>query len=582
MLSRVGNRFHSIYFRILIGFLIVVVLLYGISIAVYTVGVANARSAAAKEMADRARFHLRSFEAELRQVMSIQRSYFNNHQLQLLSIADATSIGLEETTVLLDAQSTLQTLMELSSTVRNASIHLPVINKTVSLESGIRPLAAAEFLALATDRRDHRSAVSEWEGRLFLHVPFPLAPTQSRPLPFFSVTVELSRPAVTETLRGMSPAGGGALLHGGNGSWAVSYPPGGLPATGIPDHGFAQLVSWDAEQPTRIREGGTTYLVSGHGSSLLGVSLLVYVPESQIIRPGGELAGWFWAVSICAVFLSVVFSYWIYRIMIVPLGKLADGFEAVEKGNLTICLTHPRHDEFHSLYAAFGTMVSTLDRVVHEASEQRSRARYAELKQLQYQINPHFLHNSIFSIKRIARRHHDPALTNLIELLGRYFEFITRSLHDVISLEEEVEHTRNYIEIQQIRFGSRVRAVLGDLPADLVHFAVPRLVLQPVVENAYEHGLADRMTNGELLVRFEEHDAAVRIVVEDNGAALSDQTLRALQTITAATTDSADSSGLFNVHRRLQLHYGGESGLTFSRADSGGLRVVVVMAREME
>ncbi|WP_327204833.1 sensor histidine kinase [Paenibacillus sp. DMB20] len=140
-------------------------------------------------------------------------------------------------------------------------------------------------------------------------------------------------------------------------------------------------------------------------------------------------------------------------------------------------------------------------------------------------------------------------------------------------MELEVKHSRTYIDMQTICYGDRIRVSFDVKTPPL---RVPRLVLQPIIENAYKHGIGGMAGQGELLVHSELKEDGITISVEDNGNNFDDDKLEQLRTLLKHSTDRIEeTTGLINVHRRIQLHYGTDYGLEVSRSSLGGLKVQI-------
>jgi two-component system sensor histidine kinase YesM len=199
----------------------------------------------------------------------------------------------------------------------------------------------------------------------------------------------------------------------------------------------------------------------------------------------------------------------------------------------------------------------------------------AELKQLQSQINPHFLYNSFFILKRRIKTGDNESAMYFAEKMGNYFRFITRSASDEVPLKQEVEHAGIFAEIQGMRFSNRIKVNFDELPQRYENVIVPRLILQPLIENAFVHGLEDLEENGLLDVRFKEEAGLLRIIVEDNGQNMPEDYIENINKALETRTDNTEMTGMFNIHRRLRLKFGGESGLKLTRGELGGLKVSV-------
>lgn len=198
----------------------------------------------------------------------------------------------------------------------------------------------------------------------------------------------------------------------------------------------------------------------------------------------------------------------------------------------------------------------------------------AELKQLQSQINPHFLYNSFFTLNSLVKTGDVERIERFTGMLGEYFRFITRNGEDHVWLSEEIKHCRRYAEIQNLRFSRRIQLEFDYLPKEMEQISVPRLIVQPIIENAYEH-IFDKMTeDGLLRVSFEMEQNEARVIVEDNGT-ISDTDIETLKNRLGNTEEPYEMTGMLNIHRRILLTYGDGIGLLVSRSEINGLKVVI-------
>jgi two-component system sensor histidine kinase YesM len=285
-------------------------------------------------------------------------------------------------------------------------------------------------------------------------------------------------------------------------------------------------------------------------------------------------------LSFISAIIIAFFSYVIYRLIHRPLRTLVRAFRAVEQGDFNRTVQYRFKDEFSYLYSQFNSMVERLRVLVHEVYEQQFRAQVSEFRQLQSQINPHFLYNSFFTLSRIAKNEDYENVTRFTRYLGEYFQFITRDGAGEVELEAEWNFAKTFVDIQAFRFSNRIEVRLGDLPLGCKKVMVPRLFLQPVIENAYNHGLANKKKDGIIEVVFQEHEACLSIMVEDNGEELSDKLLSELKTKLLFTQSPPETTGLVNVHRRIQIRFGERFGLRLSRGSLGGLRIEIRIPAE--
>lgn len=139
-------------------------------------------------------------------------------------------------------------------------------------------------------------------------------------------------------------------------------------------------------------------------------------------------------ISLCALIVIILFSIYVYRIIHRPLSRLVRAFRKVESGDLQVELTYKSSDEFHYLYAQFNNMVAHLKKLIFEIYEQKIRTQQSELKQLQSQINPHFLYNSFYLLYRMTKAQDFENSTRFTKYLGDYFQYMTRNGSEEVPL----------------------------------------------------------------------------------------------------------------------------------------------------
>jgi two-component system, sensor histidine kinase YesM len=167
--------------------------------------------------------------------------------------------------------------------------------------------------------------------------------------------------------------------------------------------------------------------------------------------------------------------------------------------------------------------------------------------------------------------------------MGGYYQFVTKNVSDEVTLGEEINHVKDYIQIQTIRYASRIQARFSDAPEEILGMRVPRLILQPLVENSYLHGLHNKLSGGLLNVSITRDEAFLHIFVEDNGDSMNEEKLKSLCATLASSDHLQECGGLVNVHRRLLIRYGPGSGLYPDIGALGGLRIEMRIAlREVE
>lgn len=276
----------------------------------------------------------------------------------------------------------------------------------------------------------------------------------------------------------------------------------------------------------------------------------------------------------------ILFFIGIYHLVHRPLVQLTNAFEEVENGNFKVQITDFQNADFAYLFQEFNDMTLKLDRLIERDYNQKMLLQRAELKQLQAQINPHFLYNSFFMLQRMIKMELMEDSQELANALGVYFRYLTRNSKDQVTLAEEYEHAKTYAYIQGLRFAGRIQINFEELPQQFAKLPVPKLILQPLLENAFNYGLHNKLKDGLLNIRFSFSDTALTIIVEENGEELTDEVLSSLShKLESVTTASAnfEMTGLLNIQRRLNIFSNYNYTMHISRSDLGGLCVAITL-----
>ena len=281
---------------------------------------------------------------------------------------------------------------------------------------------------------------------------------------------------------------------------------------------------------------------------------------------------------VLALFLSVLLSAQIVR----PVQNLARLMGRAEAGDFTVEARIEGEREVRNLSHAFNIMIARIRALMDQIVVEQEQKRRSEFKALQAQINPHFLYNTLDSIVWMAENGRNEEVVRMTEALARLFRIGISRGEEFIPLEMELDHARSYLTIQKIRYKDKFDFTLH-LDPDVATIPVPKIILQPLIENAIYHGVRNSVDPGTIRVTAQRVPQGVRISVSDNGSGMHPAKAAELlseshsishqtrETGTAREKSSRGSGvGLKNVHDRLRLHYGPEYGLTVeSELDEG-------------
>lgn len=210
----------------------------------------------------------------------------------------------------------------------------------------------------------------------------------------------------------------------------------------------------------------------------------------------------------------------------------------------------------------------------------------AKFSELQNQINPHFLYNTLESIRGQALGDGNVKVADMIEALAKYFRYNISKEGDIVELKQEIENIRNYIHIQQYRYEDRFDFKIDiDEDAQELTGKIPKMSLQPIIENAVFHGLGSRVSGGLVRLHIEKSDQKIRIFVQDNGQGIPADKLKYLQKRLEESDGILKQSelkehmgiALLNVNHRIKLTFGEEYGLYISSTVNLGTEVMLVV-----
>lgn len=578
-----ANWKKSIFSRLVITFLLIIFPIYVLSIGIYNWAIQTQKESISNTMLSQVNFYMNNLEKEIQRIKLLQYYCTGDVNLQQLASVPQSLDDYEKTRAILLLQQHLQAIASSSTYIASVSAYIPSINRVVSSITYESSIPKDEFDILDVNSNNTMGAQTiYWNNRLFLSVtnlsnsPINID-NRLKKKPEYIIAVELDMKTLKNALKQFNNyEDGGALLIDLQNNFMLT-------STNNTDENAAisrfikQTVKSAKSGSGTVKINGKSYWTIFTSSDYLGITLSKFIPEREVLKNFQKYFIWFWIFTATSVLLILLYSFSTYRLIYKPLSQLVKSFRKMEKGDLNITLTPKKDDEFGYLYGSFNQMVCKLRVLIDQMYKQKILAQNAQLKQLQTQINPHFLYNSYFILHRMIVAEDNENAVCFSRQLGNYLKFITRSGADEVTLASETDHARIYTEIQGMRFVSRMKIEFEELPEEYRDILVPRLIIQPIIENALEHGLENKSTDGLLIVSFHKSVEALDIIVEDNGNGLNDHELEAIQQslIEKDNIDEVETTGIINIHRRLQFKFGNESGLIFSRSELGGLRVVI-------
>lgn len=519
------------------------------------------------QMKSQAEYYLESVEHQITGIIQQQTEMFSDRKLSFLADRDLLSNAYERREALLSVQERLFALKSSNNLIESATIYIPGSDYKIN-SSTIREMMEEDFEKNNRLKNETGKLIPDGNSLSYTLTEIPYSVDRESNF-YFQIILDQNK--LVDHLNNFVSSDGGACLYKMENEWFLEDTIG----KGLGQQLVAELKEKKIKQTDGINEvviEKEHYLVSISYSEYLGF-FIQYSSKDRILAQLHMYTKWFVLFIVCSVFMVILFSRYTEKMVNKPLKELCKAFDILRKGTMNIRISHSANDEFGYIYENFNHMTCELEKLINEVYVQKDLVQKAELKQLQTQINPHFLYNSFFLLSRRAKRNDMEGTVELSEYLGTYFKYLTRNAADTLYLKKEIEHGECYAKIQATRFASRMKVVLEELPEAVREVMVPRLIIQPILENAFEYGLENKEENGLLKISYDMREDYIYILIENNGE-LTDCQLEELQW-KLSEEYSGEVTGLINIHRRLKGYYKGKGGIGVSRGKSGGLLVCV-------
>ena len=340
----------------------------------------------------------------------------------------------------------------------------------------------------------------------------------------------------------------------------------------------------DGELGERIDESAGVF-VSYITLKNIGWKIVAYVTLDELYKDAYTLRRNIVMLCFASILLLSVLTAFIAVDFVQPINKLVKGMKKVQAGESNVSVQVDRDDEMGFLSEAFNEMSGEIHHLVNWVYREQLTRKEAELKALQSQINPHFLFNTLEAINWMAQLNHVPEISSTVSDLSDLMEASIGRDDRLITIEEEFSYADKYISLQKRRFGDRIELVKNVQP-DVTGIRIPRLLIQPLIENAVYHGIEGTRGKGVINLSAGRKDECVTIEVVDNGAGMDADDLKQLNNRLSMDNDTYfkelggkknRSIGIENVNRRIKLFYGESYGLEIKSEEGKYTKAVVTI-----
>jgi two-component system, sensor histidine kinase YesM len=310
---------------------------------------------------------------------------------------------------------------------------------------------------------------------------------------------------------------------------------------------------------------GKKMLASFDKSSAYGWTVITLTPMSDLQKKSDFIKKINYFLLPFMIIFTLIISIIISSLITLPLKRLMASFILLQKGDFDTSVEVKGTDELAQIGFTFNNMVKNIKDLIFQKYEMNIIRKQAELESLQSQINPHFLFNTLNSIKAVSENHDFEKTSIMLQNLSDIFRYSLNKGVYMVSFSDELENVKKYIDLQNLRYADRY-SVIYDIDEEVLRFKIPRLTLQPIVENAIYHGLEKISENGELSIAAKSAGEKFFIYISNNGSHIPKEELDKINLFLESNPDeqknlNPESIGIYNVNARIKFHFGNEYGL---------------------
>lgn len=318
---------------------------------------------------------------------------------------------------------------------------------------------------------------------------------------------------------------------------------------------------------------GKEYLPVSSAVANTGWSVVAAVPYNFITASAQTLLNRLVTLSlICAaviIIITAAVSFYFTR----PIKVLQLSMKQLSGGDLETRISQKRKDEFGDLFDNFNSLAGELNNLIYAVSESEKRETEAKYRMLQSQINPHFLYNSLDTIRMMAVLDDKNDIAEALLNLSALFRYHIRNSDKPVTVKEELSQIKNYLSLQQLRLQEKLEIVY-DTDEEALSCYMPKILLQPILENCFSHGFKDISHKLVISVTIKKEGRDISFTVADNGRGMTiDELDRLAEKLSRRDMPSEHGIGLYNVNERLRLYFSDNRGLIIQSRENEGMSV---------
>ena len=303
--------------------------------------------------------------------------------------------------------------------------------------------------------------------------------------------------------------------------------------------------------------------------------MVTVLPSPPLIHESNRLM--IQIVLIYAVFLvlALIFANVLAHSITGRLSSVIRQMQTVRHGPPTPMESPQTHDEIGNLIDTYNYMTRKMEELMEKQAKAAEDLRIAEFNSLQAQINPHFLYNTMDMINWMALQGQTDEISHAVQSLSRFYKLTLSRKKGISTIARELEHVTIYVQLQNMRYHDSIE-LITDIPDELSEYQIPKLTLQPVVENSILHGILEKESkSGTIVITGWMENEDVVLLISDDGVGISPEILSTILSGNGKSQSGGTNIAVYNTHRRLQILYGTDYGLTYSSNPGEGTEVEI-------
>ena len=325
---------------------------------------------------------------------------------------------------------------------------------------------------------------------------------------------------------------------------------------------------------------GEKWLIGTHTIGYTGWELVIVNSLTDIQQKSFSSYQIIWKILCLAGLLMMLADIILLNQITRPVARLSQAMKKFGAGSLDVRVTEDGMGELRFLESGFNTMSEKIQDLVERTIAQEKEKRYMERRLLQAQISPHFLYNTLDSIIWMIQGKQYEGAEEMVSLLAKFFRVALSRGQDIITLKQEIQHAISYLGIQNIRFQDKFSFEL-DIDEKLMDYQCPKIMIQPILENAIYHGMENAFDDGEIILSVQEKGEDICIEVSDNGEGMTREQIQRILDHDPVVSSGKKGSGVgvYNVDHRIKLLYGENYGISIDSEIDEGTTVRILIPK---